>query len=186
MINVLEIIMIITTVMYSYLLIYCKRSGFIFGIVSTGIMGYVFVKTGVYVQAILNFVYAIMYVYSYFNWGSKKAPNIRSISKREIILSLITCFVFTLTIGYTFKTMGETHPYIDSFGAVCSIIAVLLLSKKVIEHAYIFVVANIASIIICYISEDYITIVTILIYMIFNIFRGIVWRKEVNKNKEVI
>ena len=177
MINILEIIMIITTIMYSYLIIYCKRSGFIYGIISTGIMGYIFMDTGIYVQAILNFVYAITYIYSYFNWGSKKAPSIRNINKTELIFYTIIICIGTLLIGYAFDKVGGVYPYIDSFAAACSIVAAFLLSAKVIQNTHIFVISNIASIVICYASQNYITI---LIYMVFNIIRYVEWKKELN------
>lgn len=183
MINVLEVIMIISTIMYSYLLLYCKRSGFIFGVISASIMGCILINDGVYVQAILNYIYAITYIYSYISWGGKKAPNISKIANRQIIVSVISVIAFTFIIGYAFVGMGESHPYIDSFSAACSVIAVILLSKKVIEHSYIFVLSNIASIAICYMAQDYVTILTFLIYMIFNVVRGYMWNKELNNEK---
>lgn len=183
MTNLLDVIMLISTVMYSYLLLYCKRSGFIFGIIAAGIMGCILINTGVYVQAILNYIYAITYIYSYISWGGKKSPNISKITNRQIIVSVISVIAFTFIIGYTFVGMGESHPYIDSFSAACSVIAVILLSKKVIEHSYIFALSNIASITICYMAQDYVTILTFLVYMIFNIARGYMWNKELVKEK---
>ena len=182
--NILEIIMIISTLIYSYLLLHCKRSGFIFGIISAGMMGYILISTGVFVQAILNFIYAIMYIYSYFNWGKENAPNISRITTRGLIVSVVSMLTFTLLIGYTFSVIGESHPYIDSFSAACSITAVFLLSRKVVEHAYIFVLSNIASIFICYASYDHITIITFLLYMVFNVMRGYMWQKELNKESK--
>jgi len=178
MTNVLEIIMIISTVIYSYLLLYCKRSGFIFGIISSGIMGYILISTGTFVQAILYFIYMITYIYSYFDWGSKNSPRISNITNKQIIMSTIYILTFTVIIGYVFSIIGEAYPYLDSFSAACSMTAVFLLSRKVIQHAYIFVLSNIASIAICYMTHDYITILTFFVYMIFNIIRVYIWRKE--------
>lgn len=53
MINILEILMIISTFMYSYLILYCKRSSFVFELVAVSITTYILILNRVYVQAIL-------------------------------------------------------------------------------------------------------------------------------------
>lgn len=184
MTNILEVIMMISIIIYSYLLLYCKRSGFIFGIIASGIMGYILLSRGVFVQAILNYIYMLMYIYSYFIWGRKKPPTISKISSKELMGSIICILVFTLIIGYVFSLVGEGYPYIDSFSSACSITAIFLLGRKVIEHSYIFILSNIASIYICYLLKDYITILSFLIYIIFNIIRIYIWKNELNLNKQ--
>lgn len=181
MTNILEIIMIICTIIYSYLLIYCNRQAFIFGIISSCIMGYILLIDGIFIQSILYFIYMIMYLYSYFNWGRKDAPRISSMTCKACGISAIYILIFTLVIGYIFSAIGEKHPYIDSFSAACSMTAVFLLDKKVIEHAYIFVLANISAIYVCYVTHDYVTILTFLVYMIFNLIRAYTWKKELIK-----
>lgn len=177
MINLLEIIMIIATFIYSYLILYCKRLSFVFGIIASNITAYILIMNGIYIQAILHFIYVIIYVYSYFSWGKNNSLKISNISIKGIILLITYIATFTVGIGYSFSQLGETNPYIDAFSAATSMTAVFLLSKKIIENSYIFIISNIASIIICYISGDYLAIVSFGIYMVFNIIRIFTWKK---------
>lgn len=178
MICILEVVMILATFMYSYLILYCRHSSFIFGIISSVIMTYILVKSNVYIQATLNVIYIMIYIYSYINWRKQK-DNIKicNISSRGIILTAIFLITFTVIMGYTFDTIEATYPYLDAFSSSCSMTALFLLSKKVVESSYVFIMANIASIIICYITKDYAAIVTFFIYMIFNIIRIFTWKK---------
>ena len=184
--NVLEIVMAVSTFMYSFLILYLKRSSFIFGVLASGIMGYILILEGVYVQAILHFMYVVMYIYSFFSWSTKNPPKVSNITKKGLIVSLIYILIFSLVMGFAFSKIEASYPYIDAFSAACSMTAVFLLSRKVIEHSYIFIASNIASIWICYMTEDYVTILSFVVYMIFNIIRIYVWEKIRNKEKLTI
>lgn len=175
--DILKIVMLLSTFIYSYLILYCKRSSFIFGIIASLLTGITLIVQDVYVQAILHFIYVAMYAYSFFSWGSKKYSGISNIKSKSLIVSVISISVFTLIIGYTFNKVRTVYPYIDAFSAACSMTAVILLNKKIIEHSYIFIISNLASMFICYMNKDYITILTFIIYMIFNITRVYTWEK---------
>lgn len=177
MINVLEIIMIISTFMYSYLILYCKRSSFVFGVFASGITAYILMSSGVYIQAVLHFIYMIIYVYSFFSWNKENYFKISSITNRGIILSITYILTFTVGMGYAFDSLDAAYPYIDAFSAACSMTAVFLLSRKIIQNSHIFIISNVTSIIICYMTKDYLTIITFVIYMIFNVIRIFTWSK---------
>lgn len=169
--------MIISTFMYSYLLLYCKRSGFVFGVFASGIMAYALIYSEVYVQAVLHLIYLIMYIYSFFSWKKKDTYKVSNLTSKETIVSVAYILTFTIGIGYAFDNVGTVYPYIDAFSAACSMTAVFLLSKKIIENSYMFIISNIASIIICYMTKDYLAVISFIIYMVFNALRIFTWRK---------
>jgi len=177
MINVLEIIMIISTFMYSYLILYCKRSSFVFGVFASGITAYILMFNEVYIQAVLHLIYMIIYVYSFFSWNKENHFKISNITNKGIILSITYILTFTVGIGYAFRGLNAAYPYLDAFSAACSMTAVFLLSKKIIQNSYIFIISNVTSILICYMTKDYLTILTFVIYMVFNVIRIFTWRK---------
>jgi len=178
MINILEILMIVSTFMYSYLILYCKRSSFIFGIISSCIMTYILILSKVYIQAVLNIVYISMYIHSFIMWKKEEDKiKINNISNRGMILTVIYILTFTVFIGYAFSKVESAYPYLDAFTSACSMVAVFLLSRKTIESSYIFMMANITSIIVFYLTKDYSGIVTFIIYMIFNVIRIFTWSK---------
>jgi len=185
MINILEILMIISTFMYSYLILYCKRSSFIYGIISSSIMTYILISSGVCIQATLNIIYIITYIYSFILWKKQEDKlKISNISIRGGILSGVYILSFTLFIGCAFTRLNASYPYLDAFSSACSMSAIFLLSKKIIQNAHVFIMANIASIIICYMTNDYLTILSFIIYIIFNVIRIFTWRKI--KEKESV
>lgn len=178
MINILEILMIISTFMYSYLILYCKRSSFIYGIISCAIMTYILISSKIYVQSALNIIYIIIYLYTFIMWKKQEDKlKICSISNKESILSCIYILFFTFFIGYAFDKINTAYPYLDAFSSACSMTAVFLLSKKIIQSSYIFVIANVSSIVIFCLTKDYSGIITFIIYMVFNIIRIFTWRK---------
>lgn len=183
MINILEILMIVTTFMYSYLMLYCKRSGLIFGLIASSITSYILILDGVYIQAILYWIYAGIYCYSFFSWGKEDSLKISNISNRGIIISVIYVLVFTICIGYSFENLKTVYPYLDAFSSACSMTAVFLLSKKIIENSYVFILSNIVSIVICYMTYDYIMLITFIIYMVFNIIRIFTWKRIKEKER---
>lgn len=185
MINVLEIIMVLATFMYSYLILYCKRSSFIFGIVASGITAYVLMRSGVYIQAILYLIYILIYAYSFVRWGKDRDIKVSNISVNDIVLACVFIITFTIGIGYCFNKIGTVFPYVDAFSTACSTVAIVLLSKKIIENSYVFVLSNIFSILICFTTKEYLTIFVFIIYMVFNIIRLFTWnniKKRQNLN----
>lgn len=182
--DVLEIAMLTATFIYSYLILYCKKSAFVFGIIASGIMGFTMIKSGVYVQAILHYLYVLVYAYSFFSWSKSKKPReISHMTKQLVVIVLIYVVTFTVVMGYVFSKFGTVYPYIDAFSAACSMTAVILLSRKVIEHSYIFIASNIASIFICYAMGDYMTILSFVVYMIFNATRVYTWENIIRRKK---
>lgn len=183
MIKLLEIVMIISTFMYSYLILYCKRSSFIYGIISSAIMTYILVASEVYIQSVLNVIYIITYIYSFIVWKKQEDKlKISNISIKGIVLSIIYILAFTVIMGYTFDRIAA-YPYLDAFSAACSMTAVFLLSKKIIQSSYVFLMSNIASIMIFCLTKAYSGIITFIIYMVFNIIRIFTWRDLKKKDE---
>ena len=184
MIIVLEIMMVLATFMYSYLILFGKRSSFIFGIIASSITAYVLMKSGVYIQAILYLIYILIYVYSFIRWGKNRNIKVANISIKEIVLTCIYIITFTICIGYSFDKIGTVFPYLDAFSTACSTVAMILLSKKIIENSYVFVLSNIFSIIICFMTKEYLTILAFIIYMVFNIIRVFTWN-DIKKRQDL-
>ena len=177
--------MMLSTLIYSYLILYCKRSAFIFGIIASGVMSYILFESGVPIQASLHLIYIIVYLYSFIIWGKKNGElGISNMSKKMWIVLISYILIFSLVMGGVFSKIGTSSAYIDAFSAACSMSAVFLLSMKIIENSYIFIASNIASIYICYMTNDKTAIISFFIYMIFNIIRQYKWEKIRNERGE--
>lgn len=173
--DILQVIMGVCTLLYSFYLLDCKRIAFIFGTISSLITFASFIKSGIYVQGILFLVYAIIYVLTYLKWKNDSSSDLpRRITIKEFIISLCFIISFAFILGFVFSSVSS-YPIVDAISSALSITAVFLLNKKVIEHSWYFIISNIGSIWICYLTNDIIMILTFVIYMIFNIMRIFTW-----------
>jgi nicotinamide mononucleotide transporter len=173
----IQIVMGICTLLYSYLLLDCRKSAFIFGTISSIITCITFIKSGIYVQGILFLIYSIIYILTYYKWKKNESNSPpRQMLSREYIFAFGFIIIFTLVFGFIFKSMS-TYPVIDAISSALSITAVFLLNRKVIEHAWFFIFSNLGSIWICCMTNEYLMILTFLIYMMFNFIRIYTWDK---------
>jgi nicotinamide mononucleotide transporter len=180
---ILQVLMVVCTLLYSYLLLDCKKVAFIFGAISSLITFASFLKTGIYVQGVLFLVYSIIYILTYVKWKKDVLEDLpRRITLKEYIISMGFIAIFTYVLGYAFLGVSK-YPMVDAISSALSISAVYLLNRKVIEHAWFFIISNIGSIWICYMTNDIIMILTFVIYMIFNIIRIYTWEKIKKKGE---
>jgi nicotinamide mononucleotide transporter len=182
--DVLQVLMVVCTLLYSFFLLDCKKGAFIFGTISSLITFASFLKKGIYVQGILFLVYSIIYILTYLKWKKNVFEELpRRITVKEYIFSMGFIAIFTMVLGFAFLDVSK-YPLVDAISSALSISAVVLLNRKVIEHAWYFIISNIGSIWICYMTNDIMMIITFVIYMIFNILRIYTWEK-IKKRGEV-
>lgn len=125
-----------------------------------------FYQVQLYADMFLQVYFFIITLYGWYFWNRK--PEDKSITKMNPTGKLITLIIVitgTLLAGYCFShiheylpeyfTIPAAWPYADSFIMVASITATTLLAQKKIENWYLWLMVNIASIIVYYAKEVY-------------------------------
>ena len=181
----LEIIGVITGLLCVYLAAKNVIWNWPFAIVSVAIYIFIFFKTHLYADMGLQFYFLAMNIYGWYFWSRKpaadtKTPVIR-ITRKEVIISLIAVVAFTFLLGTVLKYTPASYPYIDSFCAACSLVAQVLLARKVMENWLIWIFVDIIYVGVYIFKGLHITAVMYAIYVAIALMGYIDWRKDYKK-----
>jgi len=151
-------------------------------IISVVTYAFVFFEKHLFADAGLQLYFLAMNIYGWYHWSQKSpldnlAPVVR-ITKKQLLLSITGVAVVTVFLGSVLKYTTASYPYLDSFCAACSVVAQLLLARKVLENWLIWVFVNTIYVGI-YIAKDlHLTAVMYAIYIPIVILGYIDWKKE--------
>lgn len=116
-----------------------------------------FFQYQLYADMLLQVYFFIVTLYGWHYWyAPKTAKPITQLSRNQVSL-VITLLIFgTLTTGYfisrfhillpTLFSEPASYPYIDAFTTVASILAMILLSRKIVESWILWIVVDVVCI----------------------------------------
>ncbi|MGV8087136.1 MAG: nicotinamide riboside transporter PnuC [Candidatus Woesearchaeota archaeon] len=132
-----------------------KISSFYWGIINIFTYSYIAYKSAYYGDMLLNLLYFLpmAFVGIYF-WtkNTRKAKEekevlIRTLTWKEkgiwLLIAIIVAFIF----GLFLKFLNGTLPFVDSVTTVCSIVATILLTKRVTDQWLYWIIVDIWSIV---------------------------------------
>lgn len=184
----LEISGVITGILCVYLAAKNKILNWPFAVISVVIYIFIFWETRLYADMGLQVYFLIMNFYGWYFWSRKdsvaKVP-VSSISRREIVLSIIGIAVFTTVLGFFLhRATDASFPFIDSFCTACSLVAQVFLARKVLENWLIWIFVDIIYVGI-YIAKDlHLTAGMYTLYLYIAAMGYWEWRKEYRSSKE--
>ncbi len=119
-------------------------------IISVSLYIFICYEAKLYAETGLQFFYLIMSIIGFFFWkesSNKKRLNIKELSIGDHSLILFIGIVFTLILGYILTIYTQAKlPLLDSFTTVFSIIATLMVIKKILENWLYFIAIDLVSI----------------------------------------
>jgi nicotinamide mononucleotide transporter len=181
----LEIIGVITGLLCVYLAAKNKILNWPFAIISVGIYIFIFFNSHLYADMGLQVYFMAMNIYGWYYWSHKPANEQKTpvvlITKKEIILSIIGVLVFTYILGSILKYTPASYPYIDSFCAACSLIAQVLLARKVLENWLIWVFVDVIYVGVYIFKALDLTALMYAIYVAIALMGYIDWKKDYKK-----
>jgi nicotinamide mononucleotide transporter len=185
--NYIEIIAVISGLVYILLSIKQKISCWIFGIITSVLYIYILYNSKIYADMVLQIYYVVMGIYGWINWARvndsiKKELPVSTLNKK-ILMHLIPISIigFFLIAEILIRYTDSTVPYIDAFTTILSFIATWMLTKKIVEHWIIWIIVDTVSIGLYFYRELYISIILFVIYTVMAISGYIEWRKEMNR-----
>ena len=162
------------------------------GIICTVITVYLFFIDRLMGDMMMNFYYAVMSVYGWWNWNRKKDDKIvvsisRTTTKEKIIgivLAILTMLV-TYTVYLIFEKDIKTFNYIDIFTSGLFFTAMWYMANKKIENWTLWIIADIISIPL-YASRGWgMFSLQYLIFTLLAIQGYMAWKKTYNKNLSI-
>ncbi len=171
----LEIVAVITAVLYLVLAVKESRWCWVYGFISTAIYIFLFYDVSLLSESLLNVYYLIMAVYGWVQWNKKglfTQVKIHKLLMLTHVKILIASAVLTPAIGYFMHKLDASFPYLDAFVAILAVVATLMTTKKIFENWYYWLVVDSISIYLFWQKGMILTAFLFVIYIVL-IFVGI-------------
>jgi nicotinamide mononucleotide transporter len=151
-------------------------------IISVVTYAFIFYEKHLFADTGLQVYFLGMNIYGWYHWSKispleNLAPVVR-ITKRQILLSIIGVAAVTLFLGSVLKYTTASYPYLDSFCAACSVVAQVLLARKVLENWLIWVFVNLIYVGIYLVKDLHLTAIMYAIYVPIAVLGYVDWKKE--------
>ncbi|MBE6335776.1 MAG: nicotinamide mononucleotide transporter [Lentimicrobiaceae bacterium] len=189
---ILEIIAVITgmlSIWYSYrinILVYP------IGMISLALYVFIFIKNGLYANAVINFLYFVISIFGWWNWLRQRTTDngqqttdkgelkVSYLSKKEnaITITILVILIFFINLF----TTNDLSIRLDYYTSAAGLIAMVLTSFKKVENWFFYLVADIVLIPLCIYNGLYLTSIQYVAYTILAIMGYINWNKEAKKN----
>ena len=183
----LEIVAVICAVLYLILVVRENIWCWIFAFVSTALFIYLFHEGALFSESLLNVYYLVMAVYGWRQWlnkTGKKEIEIHYWSNKAHVLIAIGTVALTPVVGYLMASIGASFPYLDAFIAILSVAATIMVTRKVFENWYYWLLIDTLSIYLFWQKQYYFVAALYVAYIVL-IFIGIkAWKKTMLLQKQ--
>lgn len=173
-----EIIAVVLGLLYLVLISFSQRIAWIFGVLSSAIYVYMAFIGAIYLQAGLQFVYVVLGIFGYINWGKSAETKLKIWTLQKHFLVGIPTLLSALTLGYFFSKTNQKLPYLDAFITVFAILATYLTTKSILENWLYWIVLNLLSMYLWYEQDLQLTVVLFTVNTLMAVFGYILWRKK--------
>ncbi len=185
----LEIIAMVTGLLFPIFAAYEKKICWLFGGISSLIYIYLMFIAQLYSDAILNFYYVVMAFVGYLTWSGiikarKKEVKVSYANFRLLIIVSLIAAVYSVVSGYIFlRYTNASYPFLDATLTGFAFIATWLETRKKIENWYIFLVVDGLSIWLFWKKGYILTAILFIIYCIICIYGIIQWHRKIKLSK---
>ena len=151
-------------------------------IISVCFYAYIFFEKHLFADAGLQIYLLTMNIYGWYHW-SKRSPAdnltpVVRINKMQMLVAAGSVAAVTVFLGSVLRYTNASYPYLDSFCAACSIVAQVLLARKVLENWLIWAFVNAIYVVIYLVKDLQLTALMYGIYIPIVIAGYINWKKE--------
>jgi nicotinamide mononucleotide transporter len=175
------------------------------GILTSAVYIYVFGRNGFYAGMVLQGYYVVISIYGWYAWsrltngvrqsreagehgaaGSevKKENDIRRIDGKIVIICMTTAMVLWALLWFSLGRWTDSPaPLWDGLITSLSVVATWMLTKKIIEQWYVWILANAIAVIVYLAMEMYPTAILFAVYTVMAIIGVRAWSKDKDKRQ---
>lgn len=159
------------------------------GLINVAFFFFLFYQVNLYSDMVLQVYFFIMSLYGWYFWRTK--PNNQAITslshdwqkKYAIILVLgsVALGILMTNVHLILPTIFDVpaaYPFADAFTTVASIMATILLSRKVLENWYLWIAVDLVSILLYTLKGINLVAIEYIVFLIICIFGLIKWRRS--------
>lgn len=164
-----------------------KRIAFIFGIIRMLIYGYILFGQKIYGGVIYNVGYVVpMFAYGYIYWAKakkEKKSGVKFLNKRSTKIIIALTIILMIISSIILREIGGNYYILDSITLILGILGMYLMVNKYVEQFYVWIVSDIANIILWGIltiqNPNNLPILLMwIIFLINSTYANILWRKK--------
>lgn len=158
------------------------RFNYVFGLVSTMLLSYVFYTSGLFGSMALNLYLIPTVIYGWFVWGKDATtrPVMHVTAKASVLYVAFTALTW-IGAFYTIRALGGTMGGLDGWLLIGSILAQYLLDRKKIETWVIWSLVNVVSVYVYFSNGLYLLAAQFLFFLANAVFAYFQWRKDLVK-----
>lgn len=184
----LEIIAVIAAIAYLGLAIRQNIYCWLFAAISTAIYVWLFIEAKLYMESVLNAFYLLMAAYGWYVWSSGASEsNERPVVKWSIkthAAAIVAIALASLLNGYLLTAYSDAaFPYIDSMTTWSAIWATFLVTRKVLENWWYWLLIDAASVLIYWSRDLQLTSVLFVVYLVMIPFGLASWSRSYRQRK---
>lgn len=193
----IDIILEIVAVVFGFLSVwYSKQNNvlvFPTGMISTVIFVYLLVKWELLGDMMINGYYFIMSVYGWYIWTRKEGDvEVNPISKTTLNEKKVSIAIFLATLLFVYlvyNAFGKWSgwvAYIDTITTAIFFVGMWLMAKRKIENWIFWIIGDIISVPLYFYKGFTFTSLQYLGFTFIAIFGYLAWKKNINKNPQIV
>ena len=186
--QLLEILGVITGVIYLWLEYKASIYLWIVGIIMPAIYLFVYYNAGLYADFGINIYYLLIAVYGWVAWktgfsfsGRQEHKGELSITKaplRAWVVAVVAFLVAQFVIAWLLVNHTDsTVPWADSFTTALSIVGMWMLARKYIEQWWVWCITDVACCVLYVYKGLYLTALLYAVYAVIAIFGYYKWKR---------
>lgn len=184
-----ELIAVITGLACVYLAARNSILNWPFAIISVCIYLYIFYKAHLFADMGLQVYFLAMNVYGWYYWlqkpdGTGLTPVVL-ITQKQVLIAAASIVACTIILGSGLRYTSASYPYLDSFCAACSVVAQVLMARRVLQNWLLWVFVDIIYVGIYIFKDLHLTSVMYAIYIAMAAMGYIEWRREYKKQQQI-
>ncbi len=183
--SILEAIGALGNLVYTVLMLYEKRVGWIFGIVASALGIVLFLEQRVYAQVGLSAFYVVMGVYGWWSWGRNGSGEL-PITRRALPFHgwiLLGGAALTICIALLMKSLPDARMVgLDGFATAFSLLATWMLARKILENWAYWILADMVAIYLYMMLGMYWYVALYAIYVVLSVAALMRWNREMKPN----
>jgi len=187
----LELLAVLLAVGYLLLAIRQNIWCWFFAAISTAIYVYLFLQAKLYMESLLNIFYFAMALYGWYIWYFGRVGNAElpvSVWSRSVhAVALVVIAAISLTTGHLLDRFTDAaFPYVDSMTTWSAVWATFLVTRKVLENWWYWLVIDVVSVFIYWARDLQLTSLLFVIYVILVPIGLLNWTRSYREVNEAV
>ena len=184
----IEIFGVVTGILYVILEVKQNRLLWPLGIITSAAYIYIFFTGKFYADMGLQVYYVLISIYGWYYWSrggaklNKKVLPVVRINRLQLVLLLLTFVLAWVGIYIVLDLYTDsTVPLGDSFTTALAIVATWMLTRKIIEQWFLWIIANVVSIALYIYKGLYPTVILYAVYAGMAVYGYLEWKRSMDK-----